>query len=54
MSSCEYVTFNIGGQTFGTSVLEVHDVFRPTAVTRVPLARPDIAGVLNLCSVQRR
>ena len=48
MSSCEYVTFNIGGQVFGTSVLEVQDVFKPTAITAVPLARPDIAGVLNL------
>ncbi len=48
MSTCEYVTFNIGGQTFGTSVLEVHDVFRPTGITSVPMARPDIAGVLNL------
>ncbi|MFC7292155.1 chemotaxis protein CheW [Hirschia litorea] len=48
MSSTEYVTFQIGSQTFGTSVLEVHDVFRPTQVTKVPLAKPDIAGVLNL------
>lgn len=48
MSSTEYVTFQIGTQTFGTSVLEVHDVFRPTKVTKVPLSKPDIAGVLNL------
>ncbi|ACT57848.1 chemotaxis protein CheW [Hirschia baltica] len=48
MSSIEYVTFQIGSQTFGTSVLEVHDVFRPTKVTKVPLSKPDIAGVLNL------
>ncbi len=48
MTSTEYVTFQIGSQTFGTSVLEVHDVFRPTQVTKVPLAKPDIAGVLNL------
>jgi purine-binding chemotaxis protein CheW len=48
MSTTEYVTFKIGTQTFGTSVLEIHDVFRPTNVTPVPLAPPDIAGVLNL------
>ncbi len=48
MSSTEYVTFQIGSQTFGTSVLEVHDVFRPSKVTKVPLSKPDIAGVLNL------
>ena len=48
MSHCEYVTFNIGGQTFGASVLEVHDVFKAVDITRVPMARPEIAGVLNL------
>ncbi|MBB35962.1 MAG: chemotaxis protein CheW [Hirschia sp.] len=48
MSSTEYVTFNIGGQTFGTSVLEVHDVFKAVSITPVPMARPEIAGVLNL------
>ena len=48
MNYCEYVTFNIGPQTFGTSVLEVHDVFKAEAVTSVPLSSPEIAGVLNL------
>ncbi len=48
MSYCEYVTFNIGGQAFGASVLEVHDVFKATSITKVPQARPEIAGVLNL------
>lgn len=48
MSTTEYITFQIGSQTFGTSVLDVHDVFRPTNVTKVPLSPPDIAGVLNL------
>jgi len=48
MTTTEYVTFQIGDQTFGTSVLEIHDVFRPSNVTPVPLSTPDIAGVLNL------
>jgi purine-binding chemotaxis protein CheW len=48
MSTTEFVTFRIGEQTFGVSVSEIHDVFRPARMTPVPLARPEIAGVLNL------
>ena len=44
----EYVTAMIGGQLFGLPILHVQDVFLPERVTRVPLAPPDIAGVLNL------
>ena len=38
----------IGGQLFGLPILRVQDVFAPERVTRVPLAPPEIAGVLNL------
>jgi purine-binding chemotaxis protein CheW len=48
MSTREFVTFRIGDQTFGVSVSEIHDVFRPAGMTPVPLAGADIAGVLNL------
>jgi purine-binding chemotaxis protein CheW len=48
MSECEYVTFKIGGQTFGASVSDIHDVFRPANMTPVPLSSGEIAGVLNL------
>ncbi|RYG33374.1 MAG: chemotaxis protein CheW [Burkholderiales bacterium] len=48
MSSQEFVTFRIGDQMFGVSVSEIHDVFRPAAMTPVPLSGPEIAGVLNL------
>ena len=48
MSSTEFVTFEIGGQAFGASVLEVHDVFMANSVTPVPMSAPEIAGVLNL------
>jgi purine-binding chemotaxis protein CheW len=44
----EYVTAMIGGQLFGLPIRGVQDVFAPERVTRVPLAPPEIAGVLNL------
>ena len=44
----EYVTAMIGGQLFGLPISRVQDVFMPERLTRVPLARPEIAGVLNL------
>ena len=44
----EYVTAMVGGQLFGLPILRVQDVFKPERVTRVPLAPPEIAGVLNL------
>jgi purine-binding chemotaxis protein CheW len=44
----EYVTAIIGGQLFGLPIRRVQDVFAPERVTRVPLAPPEIAGVLNL------
>jgi purine-binding chemotaxis protein CheW len=44
----EYVTAMIGGQLFGMPIQRVQDVFLPERLTRVPLAPPEIAGVLNL------
>ena len=44
----EYVTATVGGQLFGLPILRVQDVFVPERLTRVPLAPPEIAGVLNL------
>jgi purine-binding chemotaxis protein CheW len=44
----EYVTVFIGGQLFGLPISRVQDVFMPERITRVPLAPPEIAGVLNL------
>ena len=44
----EYVTAQIGGELIGLPILRVQDVFIPEAPTRVPLAPPEIAGVLNL------
>ena len=44
----EYVTVMIGGQLFGLPISRVQDVFMPDRLTRVPLAPPEVAGVLNL------
>ena len=44
----EYVTAMIGEQLFGLPISRVQDVFIPERLTRVPLASPEIAGVLNL------
>ena len=44
----EYVTFTTAGQLFGLPIERVQDVFKPARITRVPLAGPQIAGVLNL------
>jgi len=44
----EYVTATIGGQLFGLPISRVQDVFLPDRLARVPLASPEIAGLLNL------
>ena len=46
--SCNFVTMTVGDQLFGIPVLEVHDVFMPTKLAHVPMAAPEVAGVLNL------
>jgi purine-binding chemotaxis protein CheW len=44
----EFVTVLIAGQLFGLPIARVHDVFMVDRLTRVPLAPPEIAGILNL------
>jgi purine-binding chemotaxis protein CheW len=44
----EYVTATIGDQLFGLPIARVQDVFAPQRLTLVPLAGPEIAGLLNL------
>ena len=44
----DYVTATVGGQLFGLPIERVQDVFVLDRLTRVPLATPEIAGVLNL------
>jgi purine-binding chemotaxis protein CheW len=44
----EYVTAIVAGEMIGLPILQVQDVFVPEGITRVPLAPPEIAGVINL------
>lgn len=44
----QYVSFMVGGQSFGIPVLQVHDVLGPQRITRIPLSPPEVAGSLNL------
>lgn len=43
-----FVTMIVADQLFGVPVLDVHDVFIPTKLAHVPMAAPEVAGVLNL------
>ena len=43
-----YCTFDVGGMTFGISVLRVQEVLRVQATTRIPLVSPIISGLINL------
>jgi purine-binding chemotaxis protein CheW len=44
----EYITAVVGNQLFGLPIQRVQDVFAPERITRVPLAPPEVTGVLNL------
>lgn len=46
-SMSEYVTATVAGQRFGLPIGRVQDVFVPERLTRVPLAAPEVAGLLN-------
>ena len=43
-----FVTVLIAGQLFGLKLERVRDVFVPRGLSRVPLAPPEVAGLLNL------
>jgi purine-binding chemotaxis protein CheW len=43
-----FVTVVAGGQLFGLRLERVRDVFVPRGLSPVPLAPPEVAGVLNL------
>lgn len=44
----EFVTVFIADQMFGIPVTDIHEVFHPHSITTVPLAPPEVRGVLNL------
>jgi purine-binding chemotaxis protein CheW len=44
----EYVSVTIGDQLFGLPIGRVQDVFVADRMTKVPLAPPEVAGILSL------
>lgn len=44
----QYCTFVVAGHYFGLDVLSVQEVLRYQEMTRVPLAPPEVAGLINL------
>lgn len=48
MRPLDYVTVTVGGQLFGLPIGRVHDVFVTGQVTRVPLAPPEVVGLVSL------
>src|SRR5215468_4965940 len=44
----QYCTFFVGGHYFGLDVLKVQEVIRYQEMTRVPLAPPEVRGLINL------
>lgn len=47
-NDCKFVTARLAGQLFGIPIDQVDEVFLVGQTTPVPLARPEIAGALNL------
>ncbi|BAY23541.1 hypothetical protein NIES2100_33330 [Calothrix sp. NIES-2100] len=48
MAEQELCTFFLNGMFFGIDVQDVQEVIRPHTLTPVPLAPPDICGLINL------
>lgn len=44
----QLVTFTIGDEAFGIDILQVQEIIRPVAVTRVPHAPAFVEGMINL------
>lgn len=44
----KYITFELGGESFGVSVRQVIEIIRCIEITRVPKMSPHVLGVTNL------
>jgi purine-binding chemotaxis protein CheW len=44
----KYLTFVLGGESYGIGILQVREIIRPTAITPVPQMPSHIQGVINL------
>lgn len=44
----DFSTFEVAGQLLGIAILDVQDVLNPMKIAKIPLAGPEVAGLLNL------
>ena len=44
----KYLTFGLGGESYGIDVLKVREIIRRTEITAVPQMPPYVRGVINL------
>lgn len=48
LAANEFLSFVVGGQLFGVSVLQVQDVISSRNIAPIPLSPPEIVGSINL------
>lgn len=46
--SDKHVTFAVDGELYGVPARDVREVLRAQTITRVPLAAPEVAGLVNV------
>jgi purine-binding chemotaxis protein CheW len=44
----QWVTYRLGGETYGINVMQVQEVLRYTEIAPVPGASPHVIGIINL------
>lgn len=44
----QWVTYRLGGETYGINVMQVQEVLRYTEIAPVPGASPHVLGIINL------
>ena len=48
LNANQYLTFMLGGETFGIGILCIKEIIEYTGLTEVPMMPPSIRGVINL------
>jgi purine-binding chemotaxis protein CheW len=48
LNAKQYLTFVLGGETFGIGILSIKEIIEYTGLTEVPMMPPSIRGVINL------
>lgn len=44
----QFLSFNVSNETFGIDLIHVHEILRPTFITRIPNVEDFVLGVINL------